>query len=223
MLQIHNLHLAIGNKSILKGVEASFEKGKVYGILGKNGAGKTTFFRTLFGFYHAQQGNISYQDGHLEKNKMSFLETENYLYPYMRGIEYLLLIKKDEQQIEKWNRIFDLPLQQLTQEYSTGMKKKLAFMGVLIQDREIMLLDEPFNGVDLESNEKIISIINQLKGYKTLLVSSHILSTLSEISDHIFVMDEGQFVERIDEANFPGFEMQLKKDIQNTIDDLLQS
>lgn len=223
MLQVHNLYFQIGTTPILNGIEASFDSGKVYGILGKNGAGKTTFFRSLFGFYKPQQGHVSYQEAPLDKSMISFLETENYLYPYMRGMEYLQLIRNDKALIQKWNTIFDLPLHQLTQEYSTGMKKKLSLMGVLLQDRPIMLLDEPFNGVDLESNEKIISIINNLKGQKTILVSSHILSTLSEISDHIFVMDAGQFIQKIDRPDFQDFELKMKKDIQHNIDDLLQS
>lgn len=221
MLQINDLHFSISSTPILQGISASFEKGKVYGILGKNGAGKTTFFRSLFGFYHPQSGHIDYQGKILEKKHISFLETENYLYPYMRGMEYLRLIKNDAALIKKWNNIFDLPLDQLSQEYSTGMKKKLALMGVLLQDREILLLDEPFNGVDLESNEKIMSILQKLKHEKTILVSSHILSTLSEISDHIYVLEKGAFVQKIDKPNFQAFEQQLKQDIKQNIDDLL--
>jgi ABC-2 type transport system ATP-binding protein len=221
MLRINDLHFSIGSKSILRGISASFEVGKIYGILGKNGAGKTTLFRSIFGFYKPQKGSIHLQGKALEKNQMSFLETENYLYPYMRGMEYLQLIRNDAELIQKWNTIFKLPLDQLSQEYSTGMKKKLAFMGVLIQDRQILLLDEPFNGVDLESNEKMMTIIQKLKSEKTILVSSHILSTLSDISDHILVLEEGRFVQKIDRPDFEDFEKQLKKDIKRNIDDLL--
>lgn len=221
MLLINDLHFQIGKKEILKGVQASFEKGKIYGILGKNGAGKTTLFRTLFGFYKAQRGQINYEGQILRKQHLSFLETDNFLYPYMRGREYLQLIKDDAVLIQKWNAVFDLPLQQLTQEYSTGMKKKLALIGVLLQDRDILLLDEPFNGVDLESNEKIMSILQKLKSEKTILVSSHILSTLSEISDHIFVLEDGFFVQKIDRSDFKAFEQNLKQEIKQNIDDLL--
>lgn len=223
MLQLHNLHFSIGSNPILQGVEASFAPGKIYGILGKNGAGKTTLFRSIFGFYKLQRGQIRFENKPLEKKQMAFLETENYLYPYMRGEEYLQLIKNDPVLIQRWNKIFDLPLHQLSQEYSTGMKKKLAFMGVLLQDRDILLLDEPFNGVDLESNEKMMSIIQKLKDQKTILVSSHILSTLSEISDHIFVLDKGKFVQKVDRPGFEHFEQDLKKHIQQNIDHLLSS
>ncbi len=221
MLQIDKLHFQIGNTKILKGISIDFQEGKVHGILGKNGAGKTSLFRSLYGFYKPTKGSISYFGQKINKEKMAFLETENYLYPYMRGREYLKLLKNDDALIDQWNAIFDLPLEQFSQEYSTGMKKKLAFIGVLLQDREILLLDEPFNGVDLESNEKIISIIQKLKGEKTILISSHILSTLSEISDQINVLEKGQFTQRIVKEDFESFEEQLKKDIQINIDELL--
>jgi ABC-2 type transport system ATP-binding protein len=223
MLQINDLHFSIGSQPILQGLSGTFETGKIYGILGKNGAGKTTLFRSIFGFYKPQQGYIHFQGKALEKKQMSFLETENYLYPYMRGMEYLQLIRNDQALIQKWNNIFNLPLDQLSQEYSTGMKKKLAFMGLLIQDRDIILLDEPFNGVDLESNEKMMTIVQKLKEDKNILVSSHILSTLSDISDQIWVLDEGRFVQKIDRPDFKAFEEQLKKEIKRNIDDLLFS
>ncbi len=222
MLEIIDLQVVIGKKEILGEVNAQFEKGKIYGILGKNGAGKTTFFRTLFGFYPPRRGSISYKQRLLQKRQMSFLETENYLYPYMRGTEYLRLIKKDEHLIDKWNTLFALPLEQLAQDYSTGMKKKLAFMGVLLQDREILLLDEPFNGLDLESNEQLIPLLKKLKTDKIILISSHILSTLLDISDEILVLEAGHFSQKMTRPDFADFEQKLKKDIQNRIDFLTQ-
>lgn len=220
MFIIKNLHVSLNKTAVLKGIDLRLEPGKVHGILGKNGAGKTTLFRTLFGFYKPRAGQILWKGDWVSRKKIALLETENYFYPNMKGLEYLQLIRNNLPQIERWNSVFDLPLDQLTQEYSTGMKKKLALMGVLLQDREVLLLDEPFNGVDLESNEKIISIIKRLRSDKTILVSSHILGALTEISDQIHVLDQGRITQAIPKASFGDFERQLKKDIQKNIDQL---
>ncbi|MGB0431535.1 MAG: AAA family ATPase, partial [Bacteroidia bacterium] len=94
---------------------------------------------------------------------------------------------------DKWNQLFELPLNKMVDEYSTGMKKKLALMGVIALDKPILMLDEPFNGVDLESNEKIKLVLKRLQeNGKTIIVTSHILETLTDICHQISVLYEGK-------------------------------
>jgi len=95
--------------------------------------------------------------------------------------------------IENWNALFELPLDKIVDEYSTGMKKKLALMGVIALDRPLVILDEPFNGVDLESNEKIKLVIQKLSELgKTVIITSHILATLTAICHRISVLYDGR-------------------------------
>src|SRR5690606_16503530 len=134
-----------------------------------------------------------------------FLETEYFFYSYMKGREYLELLsaKNDHFDIEKWNGIFELPLHELIDTYSTGMKKKLAFLGVLALDRPVLILDEPFNGVDVESNEKLFQILLRLKNTgKIILLSSHILSSLTGICDKISCLEEGTFLKTYSQGEF---------------------
>lgn len=195
MIKIENISKSFGNKVILKNITLSLETGKVYGIVGENGAGKTTLFRCIAGL-EKYEGNIL-SNFHPLKDVMGYLPTEPYFFEKMTGAEYLNLLRyaRDLPAIEVTQQnIFDLPLNQYAGTYSTGMKKKLGLNGILLQKNEVFVLDEPFNGVDIQSNELIKEIILALKEKKkTILISSHIFSTLTEICDEIHLLKDGRF------------------------------
>jgi ABC-2 type transport system ATP-binding protein len=218
MLDIQSLDVSYSKKQVLHQLNLKAEKGAIHGILGRNGAGKTTLFRTIFGFKKPLAGSITLEGRPLEQKSIAFLETENYFYPYMKGLEYLQLIHNDAEAIERYNKLFQLPLDQFASEYSTGMKKKLALIGALLLDRPLLILDEPFNGVDLESNEKICLLLERLKADKYLLVSSHILGTLTSICDRISVLDEGKILKTWERKEFEVLEKELKEEIQAKMD-----
>ncbi|MEL6987293.1 MAG: ATP-binding cassette domain-containing protein [Bacteroidota bacterium] len=181
---------------VLDGLNLNIALNSIHGILGPNGAGKTTFFKLLSGVMNPIAGSITYHDRPIEKENIAFLETSNYFYPFMKGKEYLQLLNKQNKDLSQWNELFELPLEDLIENYSTGMKKKLAFLGVLLLDKPILILDEPFNGVDIESNEKLFHIIQSLAQHgKTIIISSHILSSLTGICHQISRLEEGK-VER---------------------------
>lgn len=189
MLTIRNLQVEYKKQSlILKGITLSMESGKIHGIVGLNGAGKTTLLNTLYGFIRPVKGSILYNDNPLHRRDIAYLEAENYFYPYMTGREYLDLFPagKNDFQIDNWQKLFNIPLNDITENYSTGMKKKLALLGVLKPDKPILILDEPFNGLDLESAHILTLILQQLreKG-KTVLVTSHVFETLTSGCDYI--------------------------------------
>jgi ABC-2 type transport system ATP-binding protein len=228
MLHIKNLQVSYGTQLVLNQLEASFAPGAIHGILGLNGSGKTTFFNTLYGFLPAQSGTITLYDKPISSTDMAYLETHNYFYPWLRGKEYLELLTqgKPDFDINQWNNIFELPLDGLVENYSTGMKKKLAFLGMLTFDRPVLILDEPFNGVDLESAEKMDLIVQRLKKRnKIILLSSHILSSLTHLCDDIFVLNKGV----IEKIVYPDAYADLKSNftenisgqIQSTLDQLL--
>ncbi len=204
MVTITNLSKKFGTKKVLNDINLNFEKGTVYGIVGKNGAGKTTLFRCISGL-EKHTGIIESEYGNL-KNNLGLLETDPLFMSRITGWEYLKLIcmarNIEDDDFESQN-IFDLPLDQYAENYSTGMKKKLALMGVLFQKNDVFILDEPFNGVDIQSNIIIVALIKELKKKnKTIIISSHILSTLSENCDKIFLIDDGQIIKSYNPDTF---------------------
>lgn len=219
MLQIENLNVSYTKtKPILKDLNLSIQKGEIIGILGMNGAGKTTFFKTLYGFINAQQGRITFDGKALQQSQISFLETENFFYTYMRAEEYLDILTGGNYN-PKFNNIFELPLQNLVDTYSTGMKKRLAFWGIMELPSDIVILDEPFNGVDIESVECFYMLIQKMKAAgKTILISSHIIESLTRICDRIAYLNAGVIQHIYDKTNYDS----LNNTIRNTIQDKIE-
>ncbi len=212
MIQIENLSMSYGKKQVLKSIDLSFEKGKVYGIVGENGAGKTTLFRCMAGL-EKYDGNIISQHGPL-KERLGLLLTEPYFFEKLTGKEYIQLLmnarNKAIEDIEGRN-VFDLPLGQYASNYSTGMKKKLALTAILLQDNDCFILDEPFNGVDIQSNIIITEIIKKLKALeKTVIISSHIFSTLAETCDEIHLLQKGTMTKKVFIDDFKTLETEMK-------------
>ncbi|HBS85587.1 MAG: hypothetical protein A2W91_14510 [Bacteroidetes bacterium GWF2_38_335] len=194
MLTINNLCVSFGQLDVLKNLCMQIGNGEVRGIVGLNGSGKTTLFNTLYGNVKKQSGEILFDDEKLGRSKITFFETNSFFYSSITGKEYLSLFKTKNPNfdIKGWNEIFDLPLNKLIETYSTGMKKKLALMGILSMENPIYLLDEPFNGLDLETNQKVKQIVEILKEKGcTILVSSHILETLTGTCDSISYLNNG--------------------------------
>jgi ABC-2 type transport system ATP-binding protein len=213
MLIIKHISKSFGTKKVLKDIMLTFEPGKVYGIIGENGAGKTTLFRCIAGL-ETYEGEITSEFDVL-KNHLGYLQTEPYFFNKITGKEYLQLFciarKISNVDIDA-NNVFELPLNQYAQTYSTGMKKKLALMAILLQKNEIIILDEPFNGVDFHSNLLIEEIINKLKkSNKSVIISSHIFSTLTKTCDEIHLLENGCISESVHTSKFDELEKKIKK------------
>lgn len=213
MISIHNLSKNFGTKQALKNVTLRFDEGKVYGIVGENGAGKTTLFRCIAGLEN-YEGQISSEFSPL-KNHLGLLFTEPFFFTKITGKEYIRLLcnarKKEVSNIDEKN-IFDLPLQQYASTYSTGMKKKLALTAILLQGNQYFILDEPFNGVDIHSNLIIVDLIHKLKDLgKTVIISSHIFSTLSDTCDEIYLLSKGEIIKKVTRENFAALELEMKE------------
>jgi len=227
MLSIKNLTVSYQKDRILKTLNIEFQAGEIHGILGMNGAGKSTFFNSISGLKSIDAGECFYQNEWVNSDHIAFMQTHTYFYPYMKGIEYLQLIGQQNPSFDPyhWNQIFELPLNQLIENYSTGMKKKLVFMGVLAQDRPILILDEPFNGVDIESNEKIIQILEYLRKKGCLiLLSSHIIHSLTDCCDKVSYLKNGTFARTYLKEDFNELQTLVKElvsqDVANVLDSL---
>lgn len=203
MLEIKNISVSFKDKNVLQNLNLEIEEGIILGILGKNGAGKTTLFESL---YQSQKynGEILWQNQKLLRENISYLETENYFYPYITGREYLSYFSKDRlpKTIELAEK-FQLPLDKYVQYYSSGMKKKLALIGMLMLDKPINILDEPFNGIDFEGVHLLYDIIRELKqSNKMVIISSHIIETLFHTCDRIVTLENGLISNIFEKTDF---------------------
>lgn len=212
MIEIKGLTKKYGDKIVLNNINLQFNKGKVYGIVGENGAGKTTLFRCISGL-EKYDGEIKSELNPL-KNYIGLLLTNPYFFTRITGREYLQLLcnarKVEIEDFEKQN-IFNLPLNQYASTYSTGMKKKLAITAILLQKNEVFILDEPNNGVDIQSNLIITELILELKKLnKTLIISSHIFSTLNDTCDEIHLLEKGELIKTVQKEDFKELEEEMK-------------
>jgi len=222
LILINHLSKNYGANHVLKNINLNFLNGKVYGIVGENGAGKTTLFRCIAGLEDFQGEIIS--EYKLLKNYIGLLLTQPYIFKLITGREYIRLITSARQNkimnIDSKN-IFDLPLDHYAHTYSTGMKKKLALLAILLQDNKCYIFDEPFNGVDIISNLIIIEIIHKLKSLgKTILISSHIFSTLKDTCDEIFILKNSEIIKHVYKDSFDALENEMKSfSIDNKVHD----
>ncbi len=212
MIEIKNLSKSYRKNLVLDDISTVFNKGVTYGIVGENGAGKTTLFRCIAGL-EKHKGTIISSVSEL-KNQLGFLMTEPYFFDKITGKEYIQLLLNARnikaKDIDKQN-IFELPLNQYATNYSTGMKKKLALTAIFLQENEYFIFDEPFNGVDIHSNMIIVEIIQKLKKLnKTILISSHIFSTLADTCDEILVLKQGKFIKHVHKQNFDNLANEMK-------------
>lgn len=212
MISIQSLSKSYGSHPVLQNISLVFKRGEVNGIAGENGAGKTTLFKCIAALEN-YEGSITYDKGIL-KNVTGFLPANPYFLSRLTGYEYLRLLA-GARGITHINlqdsNIFDLPLQEYAENYSTGMQKKLALTGLLIQQNELFILDEPFNGVDIHSNLLIREIIARLKqAGKIVVMSSHIFSTLNESCDYLHHLKDGRIQQTVTKGNFEQIEEAMK-------------
>jgi ABC-2 type transport system ATP-binding protein len=217
MLVINDLNVKYNSTPVLCGLNLSLAGNSIHGMMGLNGAGKTTLLNTVYGNL-PYEGSISFRDGALRKNMIAYLEAENYFYSNITGYDYLRLFAyyNKDADIERLNSLFNLPLKQFADSYSTGMKRKLALMGTLILNKDVILLDEPFNGIDVESIYVLSEIIKKLRHPdRVILVTSHIPSTLTGICDEIHFLNEGRIANSYQSDAFPSLETDLQSIIRN--------
>jgi len=224
MIKIDNLQVNYGDNNVLNNLSLEISSNTIHGLVGLNGSGKTTLLNTIYGLKNKVQGTIRYDGEAIRRNNIAYLETINYFYPRITGKEYLHIFKTQNVNfdIDKWNTLFELPLNKLIDDYSTGMKKKLALMGIICLDREVLILDEPFNGIDLETVQKIKTLLLKLKIKKTIIITSHILESLMPICDSISYLNSSKIEFTKRKKNFDEIENDIFAVHQDNLEKKIQ-
>jgi ABC-2 type transport system ATP-binding protein len=223
MITIENLVVSYDKgHNIIDSLNIAISENTINGIVGLNGAGKTTLLNSVYGLKSIDSGDIKFNNRKINKKEVSFLETENYFYSNITGREFLSLFKNQAYDSDKWNQLFLLPLDTIVDDYSTGMKKKLALMGILKQDKPIMILDEPFNGLDIETCRIIRQILLKLRDRnKTIIITSHIIETLTNLCDYIHYLEKGIIKYSKDKSAFKEFEREIFASIEIKNEELI--
>ena len=214
MLEVRNLRKAFGRHVVLRDVSLTLRPGTIHGLVGANGAGKTTLINCLYGLEIDFMGTIRDSDGRALREHTGLLPYEPYFYPRLTGREYLefCLQARGRPLIDfaGWNKLLELPLDQYADEYSAGMRKKLALLALLVQQFDYLILDEPFNGLDLEANLLLKEILRRLRDRGTgILLTSHILGALTETAEEITVLVGGRVQRHYTAAEFGTLEQDL--------------
>lgn len=223
MITIENVIISYKrNIKIINSLSLRLQDNTINGIVGLNGSGKTTLLNAIYGIKKIDSGRINYNDEKLLKSHVSYLVTESFFYSNITAREYLSLFKNPDFDLEKWNKLFALPIDDIIDTYSTGMKKKLALLGVLKQDKPLMILDEPFNGLDFETSRLVRSILLKLKDLgKTIIITSHIIETLTNLCDYIHYLKDGKIKSGIEKKDFSKLEKEMFELIENKNEKIL--
>ncbi len=203
ILQLNHLHKKYGPIHAVNDLSFSIEKGNVYGILGPNGSGKSTTLGIVLNVVNATSGNFSWFDGAINthdalKKVGAIIERPNF-YPYMSAAQNLQLVCKiknisEEKIDEKLDAVNLLERKNSKfRTFSLGMKQRLAIASALLNDPEILILDEPTNGLDPQGIQEIRSIITRIAAAgTTILLASHILDEVEKVCSHVVVLREGK-------------------------------
>ncbi|MDU5229912.1 MAG: ATP-binding cassette domain-containing protein [Anaerococcus sp.] len=211
IVETKNLTKKYKHNTALNNINLKLEKGKVYGFIGKNGAGKTTFIRMITGLAFPTSGELSLFGNSREKElqearrKIGALVEGPSLYPFMSAKENLKtqqiqLGKEDEREIDELLDLVGLSGvgNKKARNFSLGMKQRLGIAMSLIGNPDFLIWDEPINGLDPEGIKEIRILIDDLnKKGKTLLISSHILGELENTATDFIIIDKGNIIENI--------------------------
>lgn len=204
MLELKNFSLKYGESEILDNVSFSLEKGKVLGIVGPSGVGKTSLIKGIVGIYKGTSGKLLYDgeevyDNPKVKEKIAYVPDEHnsfYLITLKEIINFYKSIynKFDEEKFYKINKIFKIPLNKRFLQLSKGMKMRVNLMVAFSLNAELLILDEPTSGLDPILKEKVLKlIVNEVsEGNKSIIISSHNLVELERICNDILILNEGK-------------------------------
>lgn len=203
ILSVNNLTKKYGSLTAVKDLSFSIEKGNVYGILGPNGSGKSTTLGIVLNVVNRTKGEFSWFEGNISthdalKKVGAIIERPNF-YPYMTAVQNLKLVCKikevSDAKIEEKLELVGLLDRKNSKfkTYSLGMKQRLAIASALLNDPEVLILDEPTNGLDPQGIHQIREIIQKIAGEgTTILLASHLLDEVEKVCSHVVILRKGE-------------------------------
>lgn len=203
LLECKNLSKSFDNKKILKDVNLIIPRGKIVGLLGKNGQGKTTLIKLINDLLTPTNGEILIEGKHpgVESKKIiSYLPERTYLDKEMKIIDTLNYFDEfyDNFNIEKAKKLIkdlDLDINQKISKMSKGMQEKLQLILVMSRDADLYILDEPLGGVDPATRDYILdTILSNFKEGSSVIISTHLISDIERILDEVIFIDRGKII-----------------------------
>ena len=210
IIETKNLTKVYGEQTVVNSVNLHIEKGSIYGLLGRNGAGKTTIMKMILGLTDISNGEVSVFNQNIKGNEKkiyprigAIIETPGF-YPNLTGTENLEIFAMLRgtafpNAVKNALEVVGLPYKdkKLFGNYSLGMKQRLGIANAILHDPEVLILDEPTNGLDPIGIAEVRSFIKDLsvKKGKTILISSHILSEITLLADTVGIIDKGVLLE----------------------------
>lgn len=207
ILEINGLRKKYKDVLALDSLSLTVERGQVFGLLGPNGSGKTTTLAILLGVLNATNGNFSwFGNGQADENRKkigALLETPNF-YPYLNAVDNLTVVAKIKGMTNYAQRIEEVLKRVNLWErkgsrfstFSLGMKQRLAIASALLSDPEVLVLDEPTNGLDPVGINEIRNLILEIaKEGKTIIIASHILDEVEKICTHVAILRKGKLLQ----------------------------
>ena len=204
IIEVRGLSLTIGKTAILNDVTVSLEAGKIHGLIGRNGSGKTMLMKCICGFIRPTRGVVVVdgkrvgKDVAFPKNMGIIIETPGFI-PYYSGYKNLKLLAGLRNKIGKEEIIqamertgLDPKLKRHVKKYSLGMRQRLGLAQAIMEDPDILILDEPMNGLDKDGVEDMRRYLIDLREQgKTILIASHSSEDISVLCDSVYEMEKG--------------------------------
>ena len=237
MIQMQNVTKTFGAFTALDGLTLTVPKGAVYGLVGPNGAGKSTAIRHMTGVYRPDRGSITIDgEGVYEntavKGRLGYIPDDIFYFSTsdledMKRFYRGLYPQFDEKLFEKLKEVFQLPDKTPIRRYSKGMQKQAAFHLALCTRPEVLILDEPVDGLDPVMRRQVMSLIlsDVAEHGTTVLISSHNLRELEDVCDHVGIMDKGKMLMEKSLADMQGatHKLQLVGEVPYGLDILNES
>lgn len=211
MLRIENLTKNYGEKRVVDNLSLHILPGEIYGFIGHNGAGKTTTIKSCCGILQFDSGNvfidgISIKENAIEcKKRIAYIPDNPDLYEFMTGLQYLNFVadifgvstSERKERINKYSALFEIAddLSSLISQYSHGMKQKLAIISALIHKPKLIIMDEPFVGLDPKASHLLKEIMREMcnKG-SAIFFSTHVLEVAEKLCDKVAIIKSGKLI-----------------------------
>ena len=223
VLTVEHLTKKIGNNTILEDVSLSLDRGQIIGLVGANGAGKTSLMKVILGYSSYQEGHFKVIDNNNKSNVGALIENPG-LYPFMSGYDNLKLLNETKNTYDIDTIVSELKMNEYihnkAKTYSLGMKQKLGIAIAFLNQPQLIILDEPMNGLDPKAVRDVRElIVKKAQEGVTFLISSHILSELVKITNSILIINKGKIVTETTEEELNQYE---NNDIENVLLDIIE-